>query len=91
MLIGTTAEGNWIFPWYFPLFWVLPLALFFFVWFLLWRFASRRRYWGGAFYCNRGLSDGSHIEVLKLRLAEGDIDEEQYDRLAKKLGGGKVE
>ena len=38
-----------------------------------------------------GLSDGSHIEVLKRRLAEGDIGEEQYDRLAKKLGGGKVE
>lgn len=89
MLIGTTAEGNWVFPWYFPLFWVLPVIFFLFVWFFLWRVAFRGRYWRSSCYYNRGLSDGSYTEILKRRLAEGDIDEVQYDRLVRKLGEGR--
>ena len=87
--IGMAWSGNWIFPWYFPLFWALPVVFFVFVWFLLWRFVFRRRNWSG--YCCHieGLPDGSYIEILKRRLAEGDIDEVQYDRLVRKLGEGR--
>ena len=55
----------------------------------LWRVAFRGRYWRSSCYYNRGLSDGSYTEILKRRLAEGDIDEVQYDRLVRKLGEGR--
>lgn len=88
MLTGTSLSGDLIFPWYFPLFWVVPLIFFLLAWIVLWRFAWGGRYRRGSFCSSRPLA-GGYREILKRRLAEGDIDEEEYDRLLGKLGEGE--
>ena len=37
------------------------------------------------FINGKNVKSGSHIDILKERLASGDITEEEYDRLKKKL------
>ncbi len=86
---GTWYGSGWYYPPFFLFLWPLFIGLFILAWIFFWRF--RRSYWNRCGPYGLSRTHGwNPEEVIRMRLAKGEISAEEYEALLQRLERGRT-